>query len=79
MDLAWGRWSEGEVPPASPVVTELEMLQKKKNEDVLFWGREGGAGELAQESFLNKQGTAHSCAFIVIFSCFEVLGPYQPT
>lgn len=30
LDLAWGRWSEGEVPPASPVVTELEMLQKKK-------------------------------------------------
>lgn len=69
LDLAWGCWPEGEVPPVAPVVTELEMLQKK-NEYLLFWRREEGAAEMAQESLLNKQGAVHSCTFILIFSLF---------
>lgn len=55
-------------PPAVPVVTELEMLQK--NEDLLFWRREEGTGEVAQESLLNKQDAVHSCAFVLVFSSF---------
>lgn len=67
LDLAWGGWSEAEVPPTTPVAREFELLQKKK-QDLVFWGREEDAGEMAQEGLLNKQDTEHSWVFILIFS-----------
>lgn len=38
LDLAWGCWSEAEVPPTTPVARDFELLQKKNK----IWSFGGG-------------------------------------